>query len=57
MGGWIHPPYINSWVEKGGPVAAYIDPIILFHPTRSIMRGLKLLGGGLGGIDQFWIKN
>ena len=62
--GWLDPSPIRKlrggkgWkgVERGGPVAAYIDPGLLFHPERSILQGLKLLGGGLGGIYQFWIK-
>ena len=56
MDGWIHPPYKNLGVERGGPVVAYIDPGLLFNPERSILWCLKLLGGGLGGIDQFWSK-
>ena len=48
MDGWIHPPYVNLGVERGVPVATYIDPVPFFHPERSILRGIKLLGGGLG---------
>ena len=38
MDGCIHPPYINLLVERSGPVTTYIDPGLLFHPTRSIRR-------------------
>ena len=47
------PLYKKLGVERGGPVVAYIDPGLLFHPERSILRSLKLLGGVFGGIDQF----
>ena len=33
---------------RGGPVAEYIDPGLLFRLARSILRVIKLLGGRLG---------
>ena len=44
MDGWVHTPYINLGLETSGSVATYIDPGLLYHPTRSIKRGWNSWG-------------